>query len=368
MFETRIEKLHTLLEKYNCDALLVSNFYNILYLTGCKTLTAHEREAFALVTKKNVYIFSDGRYEIAMKKRLRELSSTAEFKLISYEHKLIDHITSIIEYEKITKIGFEATDITYAEFEAFKIKLKQVDFIPLKNIVLQIRATKDKQEIQAIQKACQLTDNCLENIVKTIKVGITEKQLSYHIEQWVREKGYELSFTSLVAFDENAALPHYDTSVGNGRAQHGSVILIDMGIKYEDYCSDITRMFFLGTPSTEIKNAYEALLSVQNKSLEKLNHEKEYKNIDIFCRTELMNKGYQNFSHSTGHGVGLEVHEDPKISQYAQDVKKTGEVITIEPGIYIPGKFGMRIEDTVLIDDDMNAIVLTQYPKEMMII
>ena len=249
-------------------------------------------------------------------------------------------------------------------------------------------------------------------IVKTIRVGQTEKEIAWGIEKWIKEKGYDLAFYPIVAVDRNSAVPHYDVRAdGKAKIKKGSVLLIDFGVKYQNYCSDITRMFFVGRPTDEMTNVYEKLLSAQEKTLEHVGSQQPHprslphipplterrrsatlgppvarlsnsvaeklvsspkqnpkcKDIDKYCRDQLGELA-RHFTHSTGHGVGLEIHEGPRLSTHSKDVLRAGQVVTVEPGVYITGRWGMRIEDTVLIGKNGEAIRLTKYPKDLQII
>lgn len=365
MYEQRVKKLREILAEKKIDALLVSNFYNILYLTGFKTLTIDEREAFVLVTKNKLYLFSDERY---LSKNYELQTTNYELRLIEPKKGLLVHLKEIVGEEKIKTLGFEAEDLKYYEHFNISQQLAEIKLMPTDRTVVKLREIKDKKEIALIEKACEITDKCLEDISKIIREGISEKELAFKLEIWLREKGYDLAFDPIVAVDENSAVAHYNTKAGEGIVNKNSVILVDFGVKYKDYLSDITRMIFYGKPADETAVAYEDLLSAQKKTIEKITIEKKLKDSDLFCRETLAARGYPNYPHSTGHGVGLEIHEYPKVSFSSEDEKKRGQIITIEPGVYFSGKWGIRIEDTVVINDTLEAQVLTKFPKEIQII
>lgn len=365
MYVERIERVRTYLLEKKIDALLVSNFYNILYLTGFKTLTKDEREAFVLVTKNKLYLFSDERY---LSKDYKSHTAHYEPKLIEPKRGLLVHLNEIVGKEKIKTLGFEAEDLKYYEHFHISQQFAGIKLIPTDRTVVKLREIKNEKETALIEKACEITDKCLEDISKIIREGISEKELAFRLEIWLREKGYDLAFDPIVAVDENSAVAHYNTKAGEGIVKKNSVILIDFGVKYKDYLSDITRMIFYGKPADETAVAYEDLLSAQRKTIEKVTIAKKLKDPDLFCRETLAARGYPNYPHSTGHGVGLEIHEYPKVSFTSEDEKKEGQIITIEPGIYFSGRWGMRIEDTVVIDEELIARPLTRYPKELLII
>ena len=185
----------------------------------------------------------------------------------------------------------------------------------MEKLIIKQREIKDEDEIEKIRKACQIADECLTEIVKIIKVGQTEKEIAFKIEFWLKEKSCDLSFYPIVAIDKNSSLPHYSTKDGEGKVKKNSIILIDFGAKFQDYHSDITRMIFVGEQSNEIINVYRKLLEAQTKTVKRLKIDNNPVSIDQFCRQLLtFNFKLSTYSHSTGHGVGLQIHEYPKIS------------------------------------------------------
>jgi Xaa-Pro aminopeptidase len=248
--------------------------------------------------------------------------------------------------------------------------LTNVEMISLEKLIIKIREIKDEVEINNLRTACQIADQCLDEIVKTIKIGTTEKEIAFKIEFWLKEKGYDMSFYPIIAIDKNSAIPHYDTRNGiNENVKKNSIILIDYGAKYKNYHSDTTRMIFVGKPTDEMINTYKILLNAQEKTIKQLKIDNNPVSLDQFCRRELTsNNQLPSYSHSTGHGVGLQIHEFPKISFTSTDVLLPNQVVTIEPGVYLNDKWGMRIEDTVLIKEKGQVEVLTKFSKQLMVI
>jgi len=366
MLQTRVDKLRKILVEKNLDGFLVSNFFNVFYITGFKTLTEDEREAWALVTKNSVYLFTDARYLTSLGSMIENLES----KLITPEKGLIKHLQEIVEEEKIRRLGFEGEDLKVNELQRMKEFLTNVEMISLEKLIIKIREIKDEVEINNLRTACQIADQCLDEIVKTIKIGTTEKEIAFKIEFWLKEKGYDMSFYPIIAIDKNSAIPHYDTRNGiNENVKKNSIILIDYGAKYKNYHSDTTRMIFVGKPTDEMINTYKILLNAQEKTIKQLKIDNNPVSLDQFCRRELTsNNQLPSYSHSTGHGVGLQIHEFPKISFTSTDVLLPNQVVTIEPGVYLNDKWGMRIEDTVLIKEKGQVEVLTKFSKQLMVI
>lgn len=372
MCQQRLNQFKKIIKQNNFDAFLVSNFYNILYLSNFKTLTENEREAWFLITNKNAYLFSDSRY---LDNKVNFRTDAFSTKLISPEKGLLEYLKEIFEKEKIKNCALEGDNLKISEFNFLKKNLPKINFINTEKLLIKIREIKDVEEIKKIKKACEISDKCLSEIIKNIKVGQTEKEIAFKIEFWLKEKGYDLAFYPITAIDENSATIHYDTREGNNKKiKKNSLILIDFGAKYQNYLSDMTRIIFIGKPTNEQINVYHKLLNAQKKTIAyanqsgKQDRENKIKNIDIYCR-QLLTKSYllPNYPHSTGHGVGLEIHEYPKISPVSEDKLLKNQVITIEPGVYFQGKWGMRIEDTVLINKNQVEI-LTRFDKKPLII
>lgn len=369
MMDLRINRLREEIKRQGVDALLVSNFYNIFYLTGFKTLTENEREAFVIITQDKICLITDGRYiknsksQIPSSKQIP--NSKLEIKLITPEKKLIQHLKEMVGYEDIGRLGIESEDVRFSEYLNLKNELG-VEIILIDRLIVRLREIKDSQEIEYVKKACEIGDKCLGEIIKAIKVGQTEKEIAWKIERWIREKGYEIAFEPIVAVDQNSAIPHYNTKEGKAKVKKNSLILIDFGVKYKNYCSDITRMIVVGQPKQEVVNVYNQLLTIQQLTINQLKKTKNLNEIDRHCRLLITDYRLPVYPHSTGHGVGLEVHEYPKISLHSEDLLNAGQVFTIEPGVYFQGKWGMRIEDTIFVDESLQPRVLTKFPKRLL--
>jgi len=358
MFSSRINKLQNTFGKNGIDAFFISNFYSILYLTGFKTLTNDEREAFVLVTKKNTYLFTDARYVFT--------NPGIILKLIEPGKGLFFHLEEILKEEQIQNIGIESEDLRVHEYEKLKTLFSSIKTISLERAMIKIRAVKEDSELANIQKACEITDQCLKEIIPTLVERDTEKGIAFRIEKWIKEHGHDLAFDPIVAIDEHSAIPHYNTKEGNGIIKNNSIILLDFGVKYNNYLSDITRMVFLH-PTKEMIDTYSKLLEVQKKTIGIIGKEKDPRIIDSICRAGLKEKQLPDFPHSLGHGVGLEIHEYPKLSQMFDDSLIENHVVTVEPGVYFPDRWGMRIEDTVVVKNN-GAEILTNFTKEPIIL
>ena len=364
------DAIQNLLEENKLDALLVSSNINNYYLLGYQTISPDDRDLWTLITKKNIYTFThDLNFPL-----LQEHIQTVRFipRLMNQKNPLTNQIAAIIKKERVKTIGIEAEDLRFAEYQSFHKKISKscagLSWKKTKRLILSLRAIKNKKEIAHLRGAAHLADEALSEIVKTIRTGQTEYEIARKIVAWFREKGCEPSFEPIVAIDQNSAVPHYDSSLNKGRVKGGSLILIDYGVKYKGYCSDTTRVLFFGKASDEQRNVYLKLLKAQEETIKAINQFKKAKDLDLSCRSILKKLGVpENYPHVTGHGVGLQVHEAPSIHFRSKDRLQTNQVITIEPGIYVAGKYGMRIEDTVAIGES-SVEVLSRFPKSVQII
>lgn len=378
MNSLRIQQFQNKLKAKGIPMFLVSNFYNILYLTGFKGVSPNEREGYVIMTAQDIYFLTDGRYLTEAQKYFQD--SAVVVCLISADKRLPDWIQEIASSYILQEIYFEKNDLKYSEYENLskRMTLKGTD-----KLVEQQRVIKDQSEKEKIQQACKLVDNSLSDVMKLCKISVTEKEIAWKLEQWVRGKGNEIAFDPIVAYGSHSALPHYSPKNSSEKLTENTLILIDFGVKYKDYCSDITRMFYFGKPDDGLMNIYSNLLNIQEKTIDfVLLHPDEnrdpneipdrvrddnnsLKDIDKFVRDELQKHKLPFMPHSTGHGVGLEIHESPSVSLHSKDTLQQGQVFTVEPGIYIPGKYGMRIEDTIYLNNHHKAEILTHFPKSL---
>ena len=349
----KLQWLRNKMSSLDLQGLILTNPVNIRYLTNI------EAEGILLLTRKdNIYI-TDARYIEAVHSTL-----TLFDEIIVYDI----HDVSKDDYENFfmfcENVGFEEYDISYAKYKEYIRKYKINNFVETEHIIEKQRMIKDKEEIINIQKACEITDNCFLYILGYIKPGMTEKQIANEIEEYYKQRTDGLAFDTIVASGENTSKPHAVPT--NRKIQEKDIITIDMGCKINGYCSDMTRTFFVGEVPEEIKPVYDLVLKNQVQTQE------AYKD---GASTRLLTKMVENdfklhdydLIHSLGHGVGLEIHEPPYVS-YSQDTQlKENMVVTNEPGIYIPGKFGVRIEDTVQITK-FGCISLTKSEKNYIII
>lgn len=350
----KIKCLREQLRGLDIQGMIVSNPVNIRYLTGISA------EGVLLITRKENYYITDARY-------IEEVQSTITID----DEIIVYNYTDISEYDYenffsfCENVGFEENYVTYATYKNYMHKYKANHLEETENIIEKQRFIKDNNEIELLKKACEITDKCFEHLVEYIKVGMTEKQIALEIEKFFTENGAEsLAFETIVASGPNSSKPHAKTT--ERKIDLGDPITIDFGCKYKGYCSDMTRTVFAGFVPGKIRGIYNLVLKNQ------LQTEKDMKdgaNIRILARNvenDFKLNGY-SLVHALGHGVGLDIHEAPIVSYKNDNTFKENMVVTNEPGIYIPGEFGVRIEDTTLITKS-GCINLTKSDKNYIIV
>ncbi len=340
MFEKRLKDLKERLSKEKLDGVLVSSVPNITYLTGYSNFFKEERDGYVLVTKDGNYILTHSIYSKSLEGKIPGFE-VVEISRREPPEKIIQKLLK----NKNARIGIEEHDLRVYEYK----RLNKV-FKNLKNFDLKIkRSVKDKEEIELIEKACEIGDQVFANVLNKIKEGISEKQLAFEIDTDIRKRGHEPSFRTIVAFGKNAAHPHHQS--GQDKLEKNQFVLMDFGVSYENYCSDMTRTIFFGKPTDKQKKMYETVLQSQQKAVkfisDTLKRGKKIKagDVDKVARVYIKSCGYPNIPYSLGHGIGLEVHEHPHLSPKSKEELIDGMVFSIEPGIYLQGFGGVRIED-----------------------
>jgi Xaa-Pro aminopeptidase len=324
-------------------AFFVHPDINITYLTQIKASFS-----LLIVNKSSVKLY------------LSSLDKVPKIKNVKIEKLTKDWGKELIN-NKVKKVGIDKGSITVSFFEKLKKIYPKAKFINISNKLKELRSLKTEQEIKKIKKACNITDKTFSAVLENLKKGKfkTEQQVSLFIENKIKEQGAELAFPTIVASGKNSSIPHHNTS--SNKLKRG-FLLFDFGAKYDNYCSDMSRTIFLGKPSKDEVEKYNLLLSVQKKALKEIKKGKLLLELEKNVRKNL-GKFSSHFIHSLGHGVGIEIHEQPSFSHIDKQKITPKQVFTIEPGIYFPNKYGIRIEDTVLFDGKLN--ILTKSSKEL---
>jgi len=357
----KFKKLFKLISALNLDALFITNQHNVSYLTGFTGLSTDEREGFLLLTKKNTYLLLFPTYFNLFEKDASGITTLC----ITHNKRLSLHLNEIIKKEKIKSIGFEEENLTIAELNSLQNKVK-VKWQATKGIIEDLRVTKDKTELKHIREAARITDSAFEFIKGKIKKGITEKILALELEYFLKKNAGDIAFSPIVAFNQNAAIPHY-LPTNNQQLTTNNLILLDFGAKVNGYCADMTRVVFFGTPKEKQIKIYNTVLSAQKKVLSSLKAGMAAYKIDKIARDHIISQGYPEYPHSLGHGVGLAIHENPRLKKDSKVILKENMVVTVEPGIYLPDFCGIRIEDLVLLKDK-GVEMLSLSSKEITVI
>lgn len=326
------------------DAVLITNLPNIYYLTSFTGSSA-----VLLITKKKVLFFTDFRYKEQSKKEVRNAET------IIIKDTFDKDISSHPVMKSIKTIGFEP-QIAYSTYKLLKHLLKGKKLIPLKDEIEALRMLKDESEINTIKKASRISEQAFEYILPLIKPGVAEKDIALEFDYQVRKNGGEgVSFTTIVASGPNAALPH--ARAGSRKLKNGDTVILDFGAIYNHYCSDTTRTLILGDNPKAYK-IYKIVQSAQSSAIKAIKPGISLSKLDTVARNIIGKAGYgEYFGHGLGHGVGLNVHEAPRLSKKSKDKVMPGMVFTVEPAIYLPKFGGVRIEDMVVVWKDKIEII-----------
>ena len=342
-------KFNSLLKKENLDAVLITTPANVSYLTN---FTGSNGQV--LFFKNRKIFLTDSRYKEQAKYEIKKT-----FEIVIYK-KFKESLKELIENNIAKKIGFESKHLTYNEYDELNSFIDNIELIPLKDIVENIRIKKRKSEITKIKKAVKIAENSLKNIMdKIFGNNLTEKEFADLLEYEMKKNGAETnSFPTIVASGERSSVIHGTAS--NKRLDLSSAVLIDFGAKYQGYCSDKTITLILGKNRNDIKKVFNIVKNAKNYAIDKIRPGITAKKLDKIARDYIEKKGFgKYFAHSLGHGVGLDIHEKPTISYLSEDIIEEDMVFTIEPGIYIEGEFGVRLEDMVYVKKDGAELLTT---------
>lgn len=351
----RVEKLRKKMQEENLDSFLITSPYNLRYLTNFTGTTG-----LAVITLEKAFFITDFRYT-------EQAAAQAQgFEIIKNVGPIFEEVADLVQKEGLRELGFEETTVSFLEYSVLE-EIIDAQLIPISGMIEELREIKDEEEIAIIEKACSIADLAYDHILKMIQPGMTEIEVANQLDFYMRSLGASgVSFETIVASGLRSAMPHGVAS--KKIIEQGDLITIDFGCYYEGYVSDMTRIFAIGDPGEQLKEIYQIVLEAQLAVLEVAKPGVTGKQLDAVARDYITKHGYgEAFGHSTGHGIGLEIHEGPNVSVRAEKQFVPGNIITDEPGIYLPGIGGVRIEDDLLITSDGNR-VLTHSPKELIIL
>ncbi|PKR78969.1 Xaa-Pro dipeptidase [Halalkalibacillus sediminis] len=338
----KLTKLRELLTKNDLDGLLITSGQNRRYMTGF-TGTA----GVVLVTQDKAKFITDFRYTVQAKEQVHG------YEIVEHKGPIHNEVSEQIDQLDIKKLGFEKNDMTYNTYETYKQAIN-AEFIPVGGLVEELRLVKTEEELTIMKEAAKIADAAFEYIQTVIKPGVKEIDVSNELEFFMRRQGAtSSSFDIIVASGYRSALPH---GVASEKViESGELVTLDFGALYKGYCSDITRTVAVGPIDDKLKEIYDVVLEAQLRGMKGTKAGMTGKEADALTRDYIKEKGYgEYFGHSTGHGLGMDVHEGPGLSFRSETVLKPGMVVTVEPGIYVPNVGGCRIEDDTVITEDGN--------------
>lgn len=351
----RVDKVREKLADKKIDAFLVTNMHNIRYLAKFTGSTG-----LVLITQEKAYFITDFRYTE------QAATEAKDFEIVKNEGLIYKEVARIVEEDGIKNLAFEETDVSYSLYKQLT-ELISAELQPLSGLVEKIREVKSEDEIETIQKAVEITEKAYDYILGFVKAGVTEIELANKLDFYMRKLGASgVSFDTIVASGVRSAMPHGVAS--NKVIEQGDMVTIDFGCVYNGYVSDMTRTFAVGDPGVKLKEIYEIVYQANKKVTEAAKAGVTGAELDKVARDYITQHGYgDQFGHSTGHGIGLEVHEGPAISSKNDEPLVVNNVITNEPGIYLPGLGGVRIEDDLVITKDGNRNLMSS-SKELIIL
>ncbi|MEG2539831.1 MAG: Xaa-Pro peptidase family protein [Clostridium sp.] len=353
MISTRLSNFRSKLLSKNIDGALIASDFNRNYLTG---FTGDE--SYILITQDKAYFITDSRYTLQAKNEVKG------YQILEYKHPITNILEELIKENNIRTLGIEEEHITLKTYEAYKNKFNTISLVYLEGIVDELRIVKDEYEIEQIAKAAAIADKAFAHILTFIKEGIKEVEVAIELERFMKMQGASsLSFSTIVASGERSALPH---GVASDKViENGDFVTLDFGCIYNGYCSDMTRTIVVGKASDKQREIYNLVLKANEEALKNIKPGIKCLELDKVARDIIIEGGYgECFGHGLGHGLGREIHEEPRVSPKGETILEEGMVITDEPGIYIEGFGGVRIEDLIVVTKD-GYRVLSSSPKSL---
>lgn len=349
----RMKWLRNQLVPLKLDGMIVSNPTNVKYLTGLN------EEGYLIVGPKENIFVTDSRYLESVNRNL-----TLDDEIIAYNSKELGKY----DYESIfmtyNNVGFEEKYVTYEQYQKY-LQMFQVSMSETEGLIENQRVVKDEEEIECIKKACEITDSAFSYILDYLHEGVTEKEVAFELEKYmILNDADGIAFDLIVAFGENTSMPHAVPT--DRRLKKGDIIQFDIGAKFKGYCSDFSRVVFTAEPTVEQKTVYNFLIDQQKKLSIAFKDGVNIKTIIKDRENEYKLKNYA-LLHAFGHGVGLDIHEQPFLNSNIDNYAKADSIIAIEPGVYFPGEFGMRIEDTYKVEK-IGTTQLTKFRKDYIIV
>jgi len=356
MANNRLAGIRSKLPQLEADGILITSSVNRRYLSGFTGSAG-----VLLITQAQNWLITDFRY------MTQAPLQAASYTVVEHGLNMLDTVKELAASAGIRKLAFEEDHVVYREYAAWTKQLEGIQLVPAAGAVEELRLIKDEAELAVMKEAAVLADQTYAHILGFIKTGAKELDIALEMEMYMRSKGAtSSSFETIVASGERSALPH---GVASERLiGRDEFVKLDFGAYYKGYCSDITRTVVIGTPSDKHKEIYSIVLEAQLTALAGIKPGMTGREADLLARDVIARYGYGDFfGHGTGHGLGMEIHEAPRLSKTKNVVLQPGMTVTVEPGIYLPGFGGVRIEDDIVITENGNTL-LTSSPKELTIL
>ncbi len=358
---TRVDRLRARLDGAGCDALLVTRLPNVCYLTGFSGSAG-----MVLVMPDELVLFTDGRYTTQSREQLDAAGVDARVEIgatAAAQQAVLADLT-----RPFARLGLEAHGVTWAQQRTWGTALtgERGELVPTEDLVEDLRRIKDPGEVARIRAACAIADDALGSVLASLADGPTERQFALDLEVAMRERGASgTSFDTIVASGPNGAKPH--VRPGDRRVERGELVVIDFGCIVGGYCSDMTRTVSVGDPGPDARHLWDVVRASQEAGRATVAVGVECAAVDRASRDVIDAAGWgELFSHGTGHGVGLEIHEAPRVARTSSGTLDAGVVVTVEPGVYLPGVGGVRLEDTVVVTPTGHD-ALTCFPKHLQV-
>ncbi|NOU97693.1 M24 family metallopeptidase [Paenibacillus sp. LMG 31456] len=356
MQQARLGRIRVVMQEQGLQALLITNGVNRQYLTGFTGSSG-----YVLLTEAKAYLLTDFRY------MSQAPVQAVHYEVVEHAPKPMETVRALLTKHGISKVGFEKMDMTYGTYLSTAEALQGIELVATGGLVERLRLVKDAAELDVMKEAADLADRTFTHILPFLKPGVKELDIALEIEFFVRKNGAaSTSFETIVASGERSALPHGKAS--DRILQMNEFVKLDYGAYYKSYCSDITRTIVLGKPTDKHKEIYNIVLEAQLTALDKIKPGMTGQQADAIARDVIKQHGYgEFFGHGLGHGLGMEIHEAPRLSTQGDVVLTPGMTVTVEPGIYLPGFGGVRIEDDIVITETGNQ-KLTHSSKDLIVL
>ena len=333
----RVDKIRSILQSEDIDSMVISNIKNVRYISGFTG-----EEGMAVITEKSAYLIVDGRFT-------EQAKSESKIPVVDYGGSFVKTIGQLLKDNGSKKCAFEGNTITFSEAQHMMETISYISWVAKKDVFEKVRMVKDIEELKIIKKSLQIALDTFEYVKPQVVAGATELDIANEIEYRMKKLGASgPSFDTIVASGKRSALPH---GVATKKViENGDAVVIDMGAVYNGYCSDITRTIFVGGKSKEQERVYDLVAKAQKFAIDAIEAGVSCKDVNEVAVNEFRKNAMDKyFVHSLGHGVGLDVHERPFVAGRSCDVFEPGMVVTVEPGLYLPDQFGVRIEDMVMV-------------------